>query len=214
MKWIYYTFLVILYGLGFGLCAVSCVSSPSSKHSNPVYCEINAEWNRNNNEIKSRVRFYIQDSSSVRPYFLTSPVYWNADTMAKKHHQNRGVFYTFKGQMPSNNTTLLSFSKLDDKQQDISFHFPEKDVKKWKEEERLENILQEKKQNTKIVLIDAQKKMWVLEKDLDKNKINFGKSIVLEVFKQDTIFQIQDNLWCKYQLKTLSKGQEILIRKD
>lgn len=193
----------------------SCVPTETARF-NPnerVFCDISTQLNGNDNSLKSEIRFYVKDSLDSRPYFLDKPVFMNGLEMDKKFIGHKGVYYSLIHILEDTDDLQFSFMNLDDKEYEIDVpisFFSTEELDSFDLEEIAALELEEKES---IILIDVKNKIFdISKKEQDLNTISLGKAQMIRVITTDSLFQLKDKLWLKYNSKSLSKTKTIEIR--
>lgn len=206
------TFFFLLLFLG-GL--HSCVPTDTAKY-NPdekVFCDISTQLNGNDNSLKAEVRFYIKDTLDSRPYFLDQAVQMNGLEMDKKFLGHKGVYYSKMRILENDNDLKFSFTNLDDQPYEIAvpLFFITKETADSYTLDEITDI--ELKEDQSIILIDSKNKIFDLsEKRQTLKDISIGNAQIAHIITKDSLFQLKDKLWVKYNSKSLSSTQAIKIK--
>lgn len=200
-----YTLLVLLLLGGY-----ACVPTDTGVH-NPnekIYCDIKTQLNGNDGSVKSEVRFYVKDEES-RPYFLDSDVMMDGVVMDKKFVEHKGIYYSLAHQIKEKEKLILAFKNLDDVEYEVDVPLESLEME-LEGKMKMDDLRQIKLgEGESLLLIDAKGKIF----DLDKNEaIALGEIQVMKTLTKDSLYQLKDKLWVKYNAKSLSmaKSTELL----
>lgn len=203
-----YTLLIWLLLGGY-----ACVPTDTGVH-NPdekIYCDIKTQLNGSDQSVKSEVRFYVKDEES-RPYFLDDDVKMNGKIMEKKFIEHKGIFYSLVDKMKGNEGLVLSFTNLDDVKYDIELPVESIDLD-GREGMTIKDLKREElREEESFLLIDEKGKVF----DFRGNKkvpdeMTLDKMKLIKIVTNDSLYQLKDKLWIKYNTKSLSAAKTIEI---
>jgi hypothetical protein len=190
----------------------ACVPTDTGVH-NPnenIYCDIVTQLNGNDDFVKSEVRFYVKDED-LRPYFLEDDVMMDGKVMQKKFIDHKGVYYYSSHKMKGDKETTLSFTNLDDVKYDIEVPLELVNVRIG-EQMKMNDLRQEKlKEGESLLLIDAKGKIFDIKRSKVIDKVALGKVQLIKTMTKDSLYQLKDKLWIKYNAKSLSTTKFIDI---
>ncbi|MGK0389327.1 MAG: hypothetical protein ACI94Y_002067 [Maribacter sp.] len=188
----------------------ACVPTDTGVH-NPnekIYCDIATQLNGNDKSVKSEVRFYVKDEDS-RPYFLEEDVEMNGKVMKKKFMEHKGIYYSLLHSIDGDEGLTLSFTNLDDVKYDVKVPLELVNIKARKKMS-MKDFRQEKLNGEEsLLLIDAKGKIFDIKKSKVINEVTLGKGQLIKTVTKDSLYQLKDKLWLKYNTKSLSATQFI-----
>ncbi len=187
---------------------ISCVPTNTS-HINPnekVYLDVKAQMNEDDQSLKVEARFYVRDTSDIRPYFLSEGVYFNGTEMEKKFVDHKGIYYIWSDKNTEKDAFTIAFTNLDEKKYEVTFGLGNTRILDIQEEiplSDMEGLVLGK--NESIVVVDAANKVYEAgnqKKGLDG--MGIGEVKIVMVDTRDSLFQLEGKLWVKENIKILS----------
>ena len=197
LKYVFFTWLLIG--------GYACVPTDTGVH-NPnekIYCDIITQLNGNDKSVKSEVRFYVKDEES-RPYFLEDDVMMDGKVMEKKFIAHKGIYYSLLHSIKGNKGLVLSFTNLDDVKYDVEVPLELVNMEVGEQMKRKDLRQEKQTKGESLLLIDSKGKIFDVKRSKVINQVDLGKVQLIKTVTKDSLYQLKDKLWVKYNAKSLS----------